>query len=222
MKKVPPNGHFFIIFMLLYYHKIAIFSSLVVSIPGVYIIYVTVHFPWVHRCCAAKLSSTVRTLTYIPVNFLGYIPPDAMERKDIRMNDSALTSFLLNADRQSSLTALVSCNQFTHQFGVSLSEEDAAQLLECRRESLTEFGRIEFEGGILPKLIYTFCDSPYIYQDNYLDTLITLQNIFYLYKNESLDELSDDELLQYMKTHFEGECRIEEREGLQKKFCNTG
>lgn len=123
------------------------------------------------------------------------------------MDDSALTSFLLNADIKNSLSALVSCNQYTHQFGVSLTEEDAAQLLECRKESLTELGRIEFEGGILPKLIFEFCDSPYIYQDNYMDTLISLQSIFYLYKNESLDELSDDELLWYMKKHFEGECQ---------------
>lgn len=122
------------------------------------------------------------------------------------MNESALTLLLLNAGKKNFLTNLVSCNQYTQQFGIALSEEDAAQLMECRREVLTEFGRIEFEGGILPKLIYEFCDSSYIYQDNYLDTLISLQNIFYLYKNESLDELSDDDLLHYMKVHFEGEC----------------
>ena len=46
-----------------------------------------------------------------------------------------------------------------------------------------------------------------IYQDNYLDTLEGLQEIFYLYKNESLDELTDDELLTYMKECFEGKCQ---------------
>ena len=30
-------------------------------------------------------------------------------------------------------------------------------------------------------------------QENYADTLMRLQDIFYLYKNESLDELTDDE-----------------------------
>ncbi len=33
-----------------------------------------------------------------------------------------------------------------------------------------------------------------------------LQDIFYLYKNESLDELTDDELLEYMKEKFDGIC----------------
>lgn len=51
------------------------------------------------------------------------------------------------------------------------------------------------------------CDSPYIYQDNYLDSLERLQEIFYLYKNESLDEITDDELLDYMKYKFDGICQ---------------
>ena len=40
-----------------------------------------------------------------------------------------------------------------------------------------------------------------------MDTLEGLQEIFYLYKNESLDELTDDELLTYMKECFEGKCQ---------------
>ena len=59
----------------------------------------------------------------------------------------------------------------------------------------------------MPKLIYTFCDSPYLYQDNYVEYITRFQEIFYLYKNESLDDVSDDELLQIMKEHFDGECQ---------------
>ena len=43
-------------------------------------------------------------------------------------------------------------------------------------------------------------------QENYADTLMRLQDIFYLYKNESLDELTDDELLEYMEEKFDGIC----------------
>lgn len=39
-----------------------------------------------------------------------------------------------------------------------------------------------------------------------METITRLQEIFYLYKNESMDELTDDELLDYMKEAFEGEC----------------
>lgn len=105
------------------------------------------------------------------------------------------------------LQKVTECNQYSEKFGVTLTEKDVLMLLEARKGSLKEQERVEFGEGILPKLIFAFCDSPYIYQDNYVETLEALQNIFYLYKNESLDELTDDELIQYMKEHFDSDCQ---------------
>lgn len=105
------------------------------------------------------------------------------------------------------ISHVIKMNQYTAKFGLSLSEEETKILINDRSDSLTEQRRIEFGEGILPKLIFTFCDSPYIYQENYVDTIGRLQDIFYLYKNESLDEVSDDELLQFMKEKYEGECQ---------------
>lgn len=107
---------------------------------------------------------------------------------------------------QNQLSTLTGLNDYTKKFGVSLSKQEAEELLTEQKNSLKEHGRIEFGGGIIEKLIYAFCDSPYIYQDNYVKTLAELQEIFYLYKNESLDEVTDDELLEYMKKHFDGDC----------------
>jgi hypothetical protein len=105
------------------------------------------------------------------------------------------------------LQVVLETNQYTEKFGLSLTKEDTELLLKERKNSLKEQERVEFGGGILPKLIHTFCDSPYIYQDNYVDTIGRLQDIFYLYKNESLDEVTDDELLEYMKWQFDGTCQ---------------
>lgn len=121
------------------------------------------------------------------------------------MDDKMLLNLLQNNKIQ--LQKVIECNQYTKKFGVSLTEQDAIMLMEARKNSLKEQERIEFGEGILTKLIYSFCDSPYIYQDNYVDTMESLQDIFYLYKNESLDELTDDELIDYMKDKFEGECQ---------------
>ena len=41
---------------------------------------------------------------------------------------------------------------------------------------------------------------------SYCDTLIRLQEIFFLYKNEMLDEITDDELLEFMREQFDGVC----------------
>lgn len=99
------------------------------------------------------------------------------------------------------------CNEYTQKFGLTLSKEDALVLVNDRKESLKEQQRVEFGDSILPKIIFTFCDSQYIYQENYVDSIGKLQEIFYLFKNESLDEVTDDELLDYMKEAFENRCQ---------------
>lgn len=57
---------------------------------------------------------------------------------------------------------------------------------------------MEFGEGIAPKIIREFCDSNYIDQGNYVESIIRLQEIFYLFKNEMNDEITDDELLHLM------------------------
>lgn len=122
------------------------------------------------------------------------------------MNDNMFAMILANQQQQT-LKKLIDSNQYTEKFGVKLSENEAIMLMQSRIENLKKQERVEFNEGILPKLIFIFCDSPFIYQDNYVQTIDALQEIFYLYKNESMDELSDDELLSYMKEHFDQECQ---------------
>lgn len=107
---------------------------------------------------------------------------------------------------QTQITQVLDTNQYTQRFGLALTDEDARLLVQERTETLKTERRVEFGQGILPKIIYAFCDSAYITQRNYRDTLIRLQEIFFLYKNEMLDEITDDELLEFMKEQFEGVC----------------
>lgn len=107
---------------------------------------------------------------------------------------------------QNQLRKIVKTNETTERFGLSLTEREAKLILEERRNSLLEQKRIEFGEGIAAKVIYEFCDSDYINQDNYVETIIRLQEIFYLYKNEMQDEITDDELLHLMKEQFENIC----------------
>ena len=117
--------------------------------------------------------------------------------------------FLELLSEHNQIQAIVEMNQKIERFGLMLTEEDAKMLAESRKTELREQRRVEFGEGILPKLIFTFCDSPYIAQEDYVDTIARLQEIFYLYKNESMDELTDDELLEFMKNAFDGECKGE-------------
>ncbi|MEG2597381.1 MAG: DUF6323 family protein [Oscillospiraceae bacterium] len=104
------------------------------------------------------------------------------------------------------ITELRDCNEYTQQFGLSLTDTQIHQLAEKRFEALEDNGRVEFGEGILKKLIRTFCDSPYLTQINYEETMEALQDSFYYFKNESEDLLSDDELIEFMKDAFDTVC----------------
>ena len=108
--------------------------------------------------------------------------------------------------KQNLSTQLLLTNQYTQQYGLVLTQEDTELILEGRKNALQEQRRVEFGESILPRIIFEFCDSAYIRQDNYTQTLLRLQEIFFLYKNEMEDEITDDELLHFMKEQFETIC----------------
>lgn len=117
-----------------------------------------------------------------------------------------LFELMLQEQQKQGIQQVVACNDKTSEYGLMLSEEEARELMICRSDTLQESRRVEFGGGVLPKIITAFCDSQFISQDNYMETLIELQEIFYMYKNESQDELADEELLSFMRTQFEEVC----------------
>jgi hypothetical protein len=125
----------------------------------------------------------------------------------VQIMDENMFLDIINNNAKHQLENVIKCNQYTEKFGLRLSQQDAVNLLESRKNNLKEQERIEFGEGILSKLIFAFCDSPYIYQDNYVDSIEALQEIFYMYKNESMEELTDDELITYMKDNFDNECQ---------------
>lgn len=102
--------------------------------------------------------------------------------------------------------ALLATNNFSRQYGLTLTEEQVQLILQERRGNLREQQRVEFGASITEKIIYTFCNSPFLNQNNYVETICRLQEIFFLYKNEMEDEITDDELLQLMKDQFEKLC----------------
>ena len=79
------------------------------------------------------------------------------------------------------------CNAYSSKFGLVLSETEITGLVTSRAEAL--------------------CDSPYIEQENYADTLAELQEAFYYFKTEAMDRFSDDELIEYMVKVFNGRAQ---------------
>ena len=108
---------------------------------------------------------------------------------------------------ESARQELSECNAFSEQYGLTLSDSEIEELIECRTNALKDSGRVEFSGGILPKLIYAFCDSPYIDRDDWESTLAELQEAFYYFKSDSQDKYTDDELIEFMVKVFNGRAQ---------------
>ena len=123
---------------------------------------------------------------------------DGITERDGDMDEKFYEMILAEKEKRE-MSVLMDCNEKTARFGLSLTEQEAHELVICRNESLKKYRRVEFGGGILDKLIFTFCDSSYITQDTYKETMEELQDIFYCFKNEAADQLTDDELLAFMK-----------------------
>lgn len=114
---------------------------------------------------------------------------------------------ITNRRKQIEIANIKKCNEYTSQYGLVLSDNQISNLLEIRKETLKVTGRIEFREGIIDKLIKEFCDSPYINKENYAETLYELIEIFYEYKNETMDLITDDELIEFMKKSFNELCQ---------------
>jgi hypothetical protein len=102
---------------------------------------------------------------------------------------------------------VLECNARTACYNLCITEQQAVELVELRSQNLRDNGRVELGGGVIDKLIDAFCASAYLMQDNYAETIHELMEIFYYYKNETLDLLSDDDLIDYMKQSYEGICQ---------------
>ena len=85
--------------------------------------------------------------------------------------------------QQNQLKSVMAANQKTERHGLVLSEQDAELILEEKNNLLREQRRVEFSEGITARIIDEYCDSDFIDQNNYVETLIRLQEIFYIIGN---------------------------------------
>lgn len=98
-------------------------------------------------------------------------------------------------------------NKRTSEYNLKLSEKDVQVIVEHKATALRNTGRVEFGAGVITKIISEFSDSPYIFQQDYVEKINELVEIFYYYKNETLDQIGDDALIGFMKNCFDNACQ---------------
>ena len=119
--------------------------------------------------------------------------------------------------KEMQISEILRANEKSQKYGLSLTAGEAAEIVEARNHILQNYGRVEIDAGITGKLIHAFCPSPYINQEEYLSTLKELQEVFYYLKNETEDEIGDDELINIIKDSFNNNCggSVELLEGME-------
>ncbi len=115
-------------------------------------------------------------------------------------------NFLEVMQKQACIEQILAKNPHAEKYGLTLSRADAELLAAERGRILNQERRVEIGHGIMPEIIEVFCDSAYLSRDTYVDDLVRLEEIFFAYKNETMDELTDGELLCFMKEQFETVC----------------
>jgi len=109
------------------------------------------------------------------------------------------------ADKQLAVATreLELCNATIGRYGLSLSTTDIQALVVGRIEALDETERVEFGSGVAKDLVLGFAGSPFVVQITFTQTLIELQDLFYEFKNESQEQVTDEELIQTMRSLYD-------------------
>ncbi|KUO73105.1 MAG: hypothetical protein APF77_20785 [Clostridia bacterium BRH_c25] len=97
-------------------------------------------------------------------------------------------------------------NEETKKYGLILTAEEAAELVEVRNQLLRSYGRVELDMEATRKLINSISDSPFINQEDYASVVKELQEVFYYLKNETDDEIGDDSLIEIIKDLLNDSC----------------
>lgn len=104
------------------------------------------------------------------------------------------------------LNEILEMNQESRQYGLSLSADQASAVISVRNQVLKSYGRIELDISVTKKIIKEFQSSPHILQEDYVEALNTLHEIFYHMKNVTDDRIGDDELIEMIRDSFENTC----------------
>ncbi|WKY44295.1 DUF6323 family protein [Eubacteriaceae bacterium ES2] len=108
---------------------------------------------------------------------------------------------------ESNSKKIYQCNALTSDYQLFLTPQEAHAIALRQQQSLKDQGRIDLSETVIPeKIIALFSNSPYLTTDNYFETLMELIDIFYYYKSDTLEQFSDDQLIEKMKAYFDGSC----------------
>lgn len=136
------------------------------------------------------------------------------------MSSSIILSSLNSSLNTIQKNEILQMNSESEQYGLSLSQDDIEEIIKSRNHTLQSYGRIDLNINATKQLIENLYISQYTDKDDYVELINDLQDIFYYLKNETLDEISDIEILEIID-EFYNECsgRIDNVQNKVEKFA---
>ena len=91
---------------------------------------------------------------------------------------------------------ILNLNEKSQMYGLSLNKEDVKEIINSRDNTLKSYGRIELNISITKMIIENLYKSQYTDKDDYVYVINDLHEVFYYLKNETLDQISDIEVIE--------------------------
>lgn len=97
---------------------------------------------------------------------------------------------------------ILELNKKSQIYGLALKQEDIKEIIKSRNNTLKSYGRIELDINVTKKIIENLYTSQYTDKDDYVESINDLQEIFYYLKNETLDQISDIEIIEIIDEFY--------------------
>ena len=98
---------------------------------------------------------------------------------------------------------ILKINEESSVYGLILTSENVEEIIKSRGYSLKTYGRIDLNMDATKKIINKIYISQYTDKDDYVEIINDLQDIFYYLKNETLDKISDNEIIDIIGEFYE-------------------
>lgn len=114
---------------------------------------------------------------------------------------------------------ILKINEESSVYGLILTSENVEEIIKSRGYSLKTYGRIDLNMDVTKKIINKIYISQYTDKDDYVEIINDLQDIFYYLKNETLDKISDNEIIDIIGEFYEETSgRIDNVQNLAEKY----
>ncbi|WP_074429411.1 DUF6323 family protein [Terrisporobacter mayombei] len=138
----------------------------------------------------------------------------------IKLTKNIILSSLQDKSMNIVKNEILKINEESSVYGLILTSENVEEIIKSRGYSLKTYDRIDLNMDATKKIINKIYISQYTDKDDYVEIINDLQDIFYYLKNETLDKISDNEIIDIIGEFYEETSgRIDNVQNLAEKYA---